>query len=107
MKRHRKPGVSAAVRRYVLERDRRCFAQIVDAGHECRDRWGEPHRPTDLDKLTIEHVRDAAGGSRFDDPEHLVAMCHAANAHDHWGAAHRAECRLYLAGVRNEGAMHR
>ena len=69
-----------ALRRLVIERDRECVILLADASHVCRDRWGEPHRPDDRTKLTLEHVREHAGGKRRDDPGWCVAVCYAANA---------------------------
>jgi hypothetical protein len=97
--------VTPATHRYVLDRDRYCIAALLDGSHVCRDQWGARQLPTE--RLTVEHVREDAGGARYDDPEHLVAMCHSGNAHEHWGSANRDLCRAYLAGVRAEAGMHR
>ena len=90
--------VSPAVHAAVLYRDRGCVAALLDKGHICRDKWGERQGPRD--DLTVEHVREDAGGHRFDDDLHLIAMCHSGNAVEHWGSANRDLCRAYLAGVR-------
>ncbi len=100
--RTRKPGVSAAVRSLVFDRDRRCLAALLDKGHDCRDKWGGRTRSDDMLTMTIEHVREEPGGHRFDDVLHLVAMCWAANVVQHWGSSteNRALLNAYLAGVR-------
>jgi hypothetical protein len=92
--------VTAAVHEAVLLRDGACIAASLDLGHVCRDKWGEKHFPHELEKLTVEHVRDHAGGARYDDELHLVTLCHGANAWEHWGSAHRDLCRAYLLAVR-------
>ena len=101
MKRHRKPGISAAVRRFVLDRDGMCLLAVIRRDHTCRDRWGEPHIPEAVDRLTIEHVREEAGGARRDDPAWLVAMCHSGNTnHEGSTTEDRARINAYLCGVR-------
>jgi len=73
--------MDAALRRFILVRDRRCVAAIRDPAHVCRDRWGQVHAPDDLDRLTIEHVKDQPrmGKRAPDDPAHMVALCWASN----------------------------
>jgi hypothetical protein len=53
----RRDPVSPAVARAVLLRDRMCFLARLDDTHICRGRWGDPHAATDLDQLTLEHVK--------------------------------------------------
>jgi hypothetical protein len=96
------PEVAAA----VLRRDRQCLAAMLDRSHwPCRDKWGETHAADDMGKLTIEHVRTDPGGARRSDELHLVALCHHANAVDHWGSStdNRALLNAYLQGVRHAG----
>lgn len=38
----------------TFRRDGQCVLSLYEP-HECRDRWGVPHRPDDFSKLTIEH----------------------------------------------------
>ncbi len=73
----------------------------MDPDHVCRDRWGEPHSPYDLDKLSLEHVHDTGGmmGKRAEsDPAHLVALCYGANVGVP-SKAQREGFRSYLAAV--------
>lgn len=89
-------------RDYILVRDGRCLAALLDKSHWCRDQWGASHRPDHVESLTIEHVRTDPGGARRDDPLHLVAMCWQGNVVDHWGSSteNRALLNAYLAGCR-------
>lgn len=93
----------AELRAFVIARDGACLASLLDRTHqECRDRWGDPHRPDDLRRLTLEHVREHPGGMRRDEPGWCVTLCHEANAVEHWGSTseHRALLNAYLRGVR-------
>ena len=71
--------------RRVVQRDG-CLMARFDRSHECRDQWGDPHGPWDLEKLTVEHVwMDseklpghfyAAKGKKAPDTEFtLVGLC--------------------------------
>lgn len=75
--------VTVEVRAAVMVRDRHCFLWRMDAGHSCRDQWGNPHRPDDFGRLTVDHVHDHAGGTKGkrapSDAQHLVLMCYAGN----------------------------
>lgn len=94
------------LRRAVIERDKGCVIGLhIDLSHICRSRHGMAHLPTDLDYLTLEHVREYAGGQRRDEPGWCVALCHSANAVTHEGSALRNELRIYLAGVRAQAHM--
>lgn len=92
--------VTEDLRRYVLDRDGECFASKIDLSHQCRDRFGRPHRPDDKGRLTLDHVHDAAtAGKRApSDKFHLVAVCGWAN-NEGWCSAHRADERQYLREV--------
>lgn len=92
--------MSQALREAVLLRDRECIAAVLDKSHRCRDRHGYEHEPDDIARLTVEHVRELAGGERRDTYGWLLALCHDANAVSHWGSANRDICRAYLEGVR-------
>lgn len=89
--------VTPELRAYILARDGMCFAARIDLSHQCRTRFGAPHRPDDLAKLTLDHVHDHASmGKRApSDPRHLVAVCGFAN-NEGWCSAHRNEERDYL-----------
>ncbi len=94
------PEVHAA----VMRRDKVCILALLDKTHGvCRDRWGEPHNPTDMGKLTLEHVRDEPGGRRRSDEGHMVAMCGWAND-QHAGSTteNRALLKAYLFGTRQQ-----
>lgn len=89
------------LRSYIFERDQICVAWRADPAHECRDRWGYPHAPTETYLLTLAHVpaanENALGKKAPDDERHAVAECYNANA----GVTRelRAYERAYLARV--------
>jgi hypothetical protein len=85
----------------ILARDGMCVAARLDRSHRCRDEWGERHEPDALSKLTVEHVKDEPmmGKRAPSDEAHMLALCFAANAWDHWGSKNRDICRAYLAGA--------
>ena len=89
------------LRRLVIERDRCCVVWLVaDRSHICRDRWGEAHPADDMERLTLEHVREHAGGRRRDEAGWCVAVCFSANVWTHEASQYRHDLRAYLAGVR-------
>lgn len=90
----------AELRSEVIYRDGACVASLLDRSHECRDRWGRPHRPDELDSLTLGHVREEPGGMRRDEPGWCIAQCWASNA-EHWESANAVAARSYLVAVRN------
>jgi hypothetical protein len=73
----------------------------LDPEHTCRDQWGYPHASNDLDKLTLDHVKDQPriGRRAPSDPGHLVAMCWASNVGVPSKAVRMAE-RAYLERTR-------
>lgn len=88
----------SGLRGAVIARDRGCVIALLDRGHRCADRHGR-HLSTDLDKLTLGHVREHPGGQRRDDEGWCIAQCWQSNSvHDESRLA--AEVRAYLAGVR-------
>ena len=92
--------VTPEVREAVLRRDQMCVLWRLDRRHYCRDGWGNRHDARDLDRLTMEHVKDelAMGKRAPSDPQHLVALC----AHANIGVpskAQRALLRQYLREV--------
>ena len=94
--------VTPELYRAILLRDRGCvLARIEPDAHVCRDRWGYPHAPTALAKLTIEHVHDGYGlmGRRAaSDMAHCLLLCHGANVGVP-SKAQRAAFRSYLRAV--------
>jgi hypothetical protein len=92
--------VTPELRRFVLERDGCCILLRLYPTHRCRDIWGEYHDPRDLDRLTIEHVKDAPmmGKRAPSDPAHMVALCGYANVAVPSKGDRRA-MRAYLATV--------
>jgi hypothetical protein len=92
--------VDADERAYVLARDVICIAARVDLSHECRDRFGMPHRSDDAARLTLDHVHEHAqmGKRAASDRRHMVAACGWAN-NEGWCSAHRAEERAWLLEV--------
>lgn len=85
----------------VLRDGRCCLAFLGDPRHVCRDQWGDPHAPTALHKLTVEHVREHPGGRRRDEYGWLVAMCATGNV-NHEGSTTETRQRIndYLRGIR-------
>jgi len=77
---HKDP-VTEDVRFAVLDRDQACILYQLDPSHECRDRWGNPHRPDATWLLSLEHVKpDLMAGQRGPSTARwMVAMCYAGN----------------------------
>jgi hypothetical protein len=101
----RKDPVTARLRWDVLQRDGRCFASTLDEAHRCFDGWGNPHQPTDLKKLTLDHVHDEGGtmGKRApSDLQHLVALCAHTNIKGPSREIRQAQ-RDYLRGLYQDG----
>ena len=71
----------AGLRAEVMRRDGSCILSRIEPEHVCRDVWNNEHRPDDLERLTLEHVKDESmmGRRAPDDATHLVALCGAAN----------------------------
>lgn len=91
--------VTPELYRAVMLRDKGCILAKITAGHACRDRWGYPHAPTDLAKLTIEHVHDGYGlmGKRApSDMAHCLALCAGANI----GVPSKAQRTMFRAYLR-------
>lgn len=90
------------LRQRVLLRDRECFLFKLDLSHVCRDQWGRIHSPAQLDKLTVDHVKDGPmmGRKAPDDEWHLVAMCWAGNVGGPSREERQAE-RSYLGLLRD------
>jgi len=97
----RKDRVTPELRELVLKRDGMCFLAMLSITHQCRDQWGKRHAPDDLNKLTLDHVHDIAGGVRGkrapSDERHLVAMCGEGNVHGPSRLCRQLE-RKYLRG---------
>jgi len=92
----------SALRKAVIARDRGCVIAALDRGHRCADRQG-PHLPTDLDRLTLGHVREHPGGQRRDVEGWCIAQCWQSNI-DHDESRLASDVRAYLAGVRAQQA---
>lgn len=90
--------VTPDVANTVLARDGVCVASKLDPFHRCRDRWGNDIDPRQLDRMTLDHVRDHAmmGKRAPSDPAHLVTLCWYAHLNTNWATSHRAELREYL-----------
>lgn len=91
-----KPGVWEA----VMRRDGRCILSFLEEGHVCRTIFGDQHPPSDVSRLTIEHVKSELrmGLRAPDDPRWCVALCGAANNRPPT-KVQRALFRDYLAKV--------
>ena len=90
----------SALRWTVILRDGGCvIAQVVDRAHVCQDRYGQVHPATELDSLTLGHVREHPGGKRRDEEGWCIAQCARSNL-EHMESADAAVVRAYLAGVR-------
>jgi hypothetical protein len=92
--------VTPEVYEAVMRRDRECVLAKRDRMHICRDKWGYWHASNDVNRLTLEHVKDElrAGVRAKSDLLHLVALCAAANAKPP-SKDERAWMREYLQGV--------
>ena len=88
-----------------MRRDAMCIAALLDRSHQCQDKWGESHLPSEMGKLTLEHVRTDPGGKRRHDAGHLLALCARSND-QHWSSSteNRALLNAYLAGCRAAAA---
>lgn len=104
MKRH-PYALPKALRWAVFARDGGCVLAKLEAGHACRDIWGQTHAPNDFDRLTLEHVKsDLRTGVRApNDLAHLVALCGYANVNVPT-KTQRALFRSYLSEVTREPA---
>lgn len=73
--------VTGDLHREVILRDGECLAARLGFVHECSDRNGYRHASTDLDRLTVEHVKDESrmGKRAPSDAAHLVALCYSRN----------------------------
>lgn len=69
------------LRHHVINRDRVCAGWLVDRTHQCRGKWGDEHRPDDLEQLTLEHLPGVHGPAdvRRDDDAHCGTLCHLLN----------------------------
>lgn len=76
-----KPTTMGGLRAHVINRDRICLGFRFDPRHQCAGKWGDEHRPDDLEELTLEHVPGVHGPEdpRRDDPAHCVTLCHRLN----------------------------
>jgi hypothetical protein len=94
----RRDPVTPAVHAAVIMRDRACVLSFLERGHECRDIFGDPHRPDDVGRLTLEHVKSELrmGRRAESDLAHLVLLCGAANNRPP-SKVQRALFREYLA----------
>lgn len=93
--------VTPELREAVLRRDGRCFLTRIDAAHQCFDQWGDPHASDDLDRLTLEHLKDHLAMSKRapSDARHLVALDGYRNVVRPPTKAERAAMRDYVAGL--------
>lgn len=72
--------VTPEEREFVLRRDGECVLFKRDPSHRCSF-MGTEHRPGDIKRLTMEHVKDAPmmGKRAPSDRKHMVALCLDAN----------------------------
>ena len=93
------PKLTDELVHYILKRDGACVLSFLVTDHACRDRWGNYHRPDQLDKLSMEHVLDSArkGKRARNDKWHLVAACHYSNEVSVETSKYRQKIREYLA----------
>jgi hypothetical protein len=93
-------SVRGEIREEVVARDRQCMAAALDLSHTCRNKWGDPHHPSELYWLTLEHVK--LRGRRIDSPFHCVAMCSQGNVQEHWSdnTENNRLANAYLLGIR-------
>lgn len=87
MKVHKRPTIAGVpttmggLRSFVINRDRMCAGFLADPMHQCRNRYGDPHQPDDLEQLTLEHCPGVHGPAdiRRDDEQHCGTLCYALN----------------------------
>lgn len=61
----------------TFARDKACVLWLMSKEHDCRDRFGNPHAPDDLRRMSIEHIKESLmAGKRG---KLLVTMCGAGN----------------------------
>jgi len=99
-----KDPVTPQVAAEVITRDLRvaggCVAPHLDAmAGLCRDRWGTPVLPHAREALTLDHIREDAGGQRRSDARWLVTVCYQHHIADGWATSHRPLLREYLERV--------
>ena len=77
----RRDPVTSELRLAVFARDGACVLSKLETDHQCRDQWGTPHDPREVNRLSLEHVKsDLRAGLRApSDLRHLVAMCWSGN----------------------------
>jgi hypothetical protein len=62
----------------LWRRDKGCVLFQIEPGHECHDKWGNPHGPDRRDLITPEHFWEdyAVKGKRApSDLAHTVLLC--------------------------------
>ncbi len=91
--------VTPELREAILRRDGRCFMTRLSPFHVCFDAFGRKHASDDLNKLTLEHVKDEPrmGRRAPSDERHIVALCYRANVGVPSKATRQA-MRAYLRG---------
>jgi hypothetical protein len=84
----------------VFSRDGGCILASLQEGHQCKDRWNQPHAPNNFDVLSVEHIKLELGMSvpRIHDLQHCVTLCAAANINVP-SKAQRELMRSYLRGL--------
>ena len=97
-----KDPVDPQVWEEVFQRDLRvaggCVAPFLDAqAGLCRDKWGTPVLPYARAAMTVDHIREHAGGERRSLRRWMVTVCHGHHVNGGWSTAHRPEIRKYLA----------
>jgi hypothetical protein len=83
-----------------------CFLFRLDRDHVCKDRWGRPHSPYLMWRLSLDHVKDGPmlGKRAPSDEWHLVAMCYAGNVAVPSKEVRMAE-RTYLLSLREAATL--
>lgn len=104
------------VHRHIINRDRMCigillrqlFPEMGVPWHQCRNTYGDPHEPTDLLQLTVDHFHHHAGGTKGkraeSDPEHGTAACGDLNG-NHMSALIRQGQRRYIEWLREQNRL--
>jgi hypothetical protein len=74
--------MTTSVHDAIINRDRVCFIyEHFDRTHVCQDAFSNVHLPTDLLRLTVEHIKINLRSSKRGESliETGVAMCHRGN----------------------------
>lgn len=104
----RKPEdkVTPDVAAFVFRRDGACVPSMLGAPGLCTDTFDNVLAATNVERMTLDHVRDHAmmGKRAPSDAAHLIVTC-AGHGVQRWELANRDVIRTYLSKVDDLGAL--